>query len=112
VPVLLLLVALAVLAAIALVAAGHGNGLDDAPPDLAPFGMPEEPLRPGDLADVGFAAAFRGYRMEQVDHVLDRLALELAARDLRIAQLESALAGAEPAVDATLDPIQKEPGDD
>lgn len=39
------------------------------------------------LADVRFDRAIRGYRMDQVDAVLDRLAEELASRDARIAEL-------------------------
>jgi DivIVA domain-containing protein len=35
----------------------------------------------------------RGYRMREVDDVLDRLGAELAERDARIAELQSALAG-------------------
>ena len=41
--------------------------------------------------------AARGYRMADVDDVLDRLGAELAERDARIAELESALAGAQAA---------------
>jgi DivIVA domain-containing protein len=37
---------------------------------------------------VRFAIGLRGYRMDQVDDVLDRLGRELAARDDRIAALE------------------------
>lgn len=40
-----------------------------------------------DLAAVRFDRAARGYRMDQVDAVLDRLGEELAARDERIAAL-------------------------
>jgi DivIVA domain-containing protein len=38
--------------------------------------------------------ALRGYRMGEVDDVLDRLGAELAERDVRIAELEAALASA------------------
>lgn len=44
-------------------------------------------LTRGDVAAVRFHRAARGYRMDQVDAVLDRLADELAARDELIAQL-------------------------
>ena len=44
----------------------------------------------------GFPLAARGYRMVDVDDVLDRLGAELAERDARIAELESALGGAQP----------------
>jgi DivIVA domain-containing protein len=35
-----------------------------------------------------FTLAFRGYRMTEVDDVLDRLVLEIDERDRRIAELE------------------------
>ena len=38
-----------------------------------------------------FGVALRGYAMDQVDAVLDRLAADLEARDTRIAQLEAQL---------------------
>ena len=42
----------------------------------------------------GSPVTVRGYRMNDVDDVLDRLGAELAERDARIAELEAALAGA------------------
>ncbi|NHC13186.1 DivIVA domain-containing protein [Motilibacter sp. E257] len=92
---LFLLLALGVLAAIALVAAGRGDGLSEAEPDVAPVALPSGALTPVDLAEVRFPSALRGYRMADVDAVLDRVAGELAERDARIALLESA-AGARP----------------
>lgn len=89
-PLLLLLAALAVLAAIAVVASGMGTGLGTTSPDRAPGG--ELPL--GDEVDraaldgLRFSLAFRGYRMDEVDAVIDRLASELEIRDHRIAELE------------------------
>ncbi len=47
--------------------------------------------RTGEVAGPGpeaFPLRFRGYRMEQVDEVLDQLEAEVAARDARIARLE------------------------
>ena len=40
------------------------------------------------LAQVRFAVALRGYRMEQVDRVLDDTRAALAGRDARIAELQ------------------------
>ena len=39
-----------------------------------------------------FAVGVRGYRMDEVDDVLDRLSVEVAERDARIAELEQRLA--------------------
>jgi DivIVA domain-containing protein len=89
VPILLLLVLLAVVAAIAVVAAGRGGAMSPAEPDRSPRG--ELPAGDVDRAAVDalrFTVGLRGYRMDEVDAVLDRLAAELAARDERIAELE------------------------
>jgi DivIVA domain-containing protein len=89
VPLLLLLAALAVLAAIAVVAAGTGGGLVPSSPDRAPGGeLPPDEVDPAALEGLRFSLAFRGYRMDEVDAVIDRLATELEIRDGRIAELE------------------------
>ena len=86
---LLLLAVLAVLAGIALAAAGRVTSLPDAPPDRAPTGvLPPSEFETADIERLRFSLAFRGYRMDEVDDVLDRLTAELAERDARIAELE------------------------
>ncbi len=50
-------------------------------------GVPEGPLSAGDLGELRFDQALRGYRMSQVDQTLERLAAELALRDAEIARL-------------------------
>lgn len=96
---LFLVVALAVVvAAVTLAVVGGGEG-DGPLPEVAPERLqdPLPPDRPVDRADVDalrFPLAARGYRMADVDDALNRLAAELAERDARIADLESALAGA------------------
>lgn len=45
----------------------------------APLALPDGPLGPDDLAMVRLDRAVRGYRMDQVDDLLDRLRLQLAA---------------------------------
>ncbi|MBC7375243.1 MAG: DivIVA domain-containing protein, partial [Frankiales bacterium] len=55
---------------------------------------------PEDVAGVRFAMAPRGYRMAEVDEVLDRLAAELADRDRRLALLEATITGVVEPVDA------------
>ena len=65
------------LGAVAVVAAGRGDPMteayDDRPDALVPA---EGPLRADDLRRVRFSLAFRGYRMSEVDALLDRLARE------------------------------------
>ncbi|MFE4058262.1 hypothetical protein ACFXP3_18550, partial [Streptomyces sp. NPDC059096] len=53
----------------------------------------------------------RGYRMADVDDVLSRLGAELAERDARIAELESALAGAQATAVSSPD-LFKKPGEE
>ena len=66
------------------------EGLPEPDPRLPPVLLPEHPA----AADVGrlrLSVAPRGYRMDQVDAVLERLAGALADRDARISELESGL---------------------
>ncbi|MGH8969064.1 MAG: DivIVA domain-containing protein [Actinomycetes bacterium] len=88
--IVLLLVVLAVIAVIAVAAAGRWGSMPDAEPDRSPRGQ----LPPGDVtrAEVDglrFSLGFRGYRMDEVDEVLDRLTDQLERRDARIAELEA-----------------------
>lgn len=68
------------------------GGLRDVEPDRPADPLPlERPLAPADLIRVRLPVAPRGYRMAEVDDVLDRVAAELAERDARIADLRRAL---------------------
>jgi len=86
--VLAILGVLAVLFAAGVVATREGPILADARPDVADLDLPAEGLQPEDVREVRFGLAVRGYRMSEVDEVLDRLATALAERDARIATLE------------------------
>ncbi|MFE1766234.1 DivIVA domain-containing protein [Streptomyces angustmyceticus] len=93
----LLIAMVVVVAAVTLVVVGGGDGggLRDAEPDRLYDPLPEDrPLARADVETVRFPVTVRGYRMNEVDDVLDRLGAELAERDARIAELEAALAGA------------------
>jgi DivIVA domain-containing protein len=63
-------------------AAGWGAGMrevyDDRPDVLVPG---DRRLTGDDVRAVGFTTAFRGYRMDEVDSLLARLAAELDERD-------------------------------
>ncbi|MFF3851321.1 DivIVA domain-containing protein [Streptomyces sp. NPDC002328] len=91
-----LVVALAVVvAAVTLAVVGGGEG-DGPLPEVAPQRLrdplpPDRPVARADVDDLRFPLAARGYRMADVDDVLNRLGAELAERDARIAELESAL---------------------
>ncbi len=68
----------AVMGGVAVVAAGKGGSMaevfDDRPDARVPA---DRPLGPQDLRRVRFGTALRGYRMSEVDALLDRLAAEL-----------------------------------
>ncbi|GAB3265319.1 hypothetical protein GCM10027425_30720 [Alteromonas gracilis] len=67
-----------VIGAAAVAAAGHGEGLSDAPPDRPDVALPDDgPLHGEDLREVRFSTAVRGYRMDEVDALLARLAEQL-----------------------------------
>lgn len=70
----------------AAVVATRGDALlADAPPDVADVGLPAGRVQADDVRAVRFGLALRGYRMSEVDAVLDRLAAELADRDAQLA---------------------------
>ena len=99
---LFLVVALAVVVAavtLAVVGGGEGEGpLPEAAPDRLRDPLPlDRPVGRADIDALRFPLAARGYRMADVDDALGRLGAELAERDARIADLESALAGAQAA---------------
>ncbi|MHA7281593.1 DivIVA domain-containing protein [Arthrobacter sp. TMS2-4] len=68
-----------------------GLGLVEPVASLPPVLLPERPSAP-DVDAVRFGLGLRGYRMDQVDEVLDRLAAALAERDAVIGELRSRLA--------------------
>lgn len=94
--ILLLLVVLTVLFGAAALLTSDRPLLADAPPDAADLALPDGPVQPEDVAALRFSMAPRGYRMSEVDDVLDRLAAELADRDHRLALLEATVTGGLP----------------
>jgi DivIVA domain-containing protein len=91
---LLLILLLAVIAAIGLVAAGFGDGLGRTANRRSLLAeLPPHPAAE-DVDALRFSLGLRGYRMDEVDLVLDRLRDELSARELRIAELEASMASA------------------
>lgn len=75
-----ILVALVVVVALAAVVTGRFTPDPMAEPVRStPYhGLPPHPVRAADVDLVRFDTALRGYRMDQVDDVLDRLQLRLA----------------------------------
>ena len=84
-----LVVVLLLLAAVGWLAVGGGGHMSEPVPDRADLALPDDRFVVArDLDQVRFSVGLRGYRMEEVDDVLDRLAREVEVRDRRIAELE------------------------
>jgi len=72
------IVIVALMGAVAVVATGRGGAMAETFDDRAESRVQsEEPLTARDLRRVRFTTAFRGYRMSEVDALLDRLSVEL-----------------------------------
>lgn len=88
--ILAILIVLA-LGGVAVVAAGKGTPMaeayDDRPDALVPA---DGPLVGADLRRVRFSLAVRGYRMSEVDALLDRLAAQLEAAEERSSGVRAA----------------------
>ncbi|MET9957771.1 DivIVA domain-containing protein [Streptomyces sp. NPDC006326] len=96
----LLIALVVVVAAVTLAVVGGGSEavLPEAEPDRVADGLPENrPVVRTDIDALRLPVAPRGYRMAEVDEVLERLAAELAERDARIAELTRAAAAPSPA---------------
>jgi DivIVA domain-containing protein len=84
-------VAIAALGVAAMVAAGGVGEMSSEPVyDTYRQQLPSSPLGAEDIRQVRFGLALRGYAMNQVDDLLERLAREVADRDTRIAELTAA----------------------
>lgn len=85
-----LLVVVAVAAAVfgvSVLVFGRGEELAPLPPDSTPTRLPSGPIGGEDVRGLRFPQAVRGYRMAEVDWVLDRLADEVERLDERSERL-------------------------
>ncbi|MFD7625067.1 DivIVA domain-containing protein [Streptomyces sp. NPDC059851] len=90
---LIALVGVVAAVTLAVVSGGSEPVLPEAEPDRVADALPESrPVVPADIDALRLPVAPRGYRMAEVDDVLERLAAELAERDARIAELTAATA--------------------
>jgi DivIVA domain-containing protein len=84
-----LVVIVALLAAVGWLAIGGGGHMSEPMPDRPDLALPRDSmLARTDVDRVRFSVGARGYRMDEVDDVLDRLAREIQVREDRIAVLE------------------------
>lgn len=114
-----------VAAAVYLLAAfvfGRGEELAPMPPGATPTRLPARDLTGGDVRDLRFQQALRGYKCSEVDWALERLAAEVDALRARVDAMEGAAADtgrAAPAAvvrtnghaDGLADPTPTEPTD-
>jgi DivIVA domain-containing protein len=85
------IVALGVILATVLVAGGRGDALGELNRDRSPARLPDDrAVQPADVNALRLGVGLRGYRMDEVDDVLDVLADELTRRDEEIARLRQA----------------------
>lgn len=68
------------------------DGFEEPVASLPPVLLPAE-AKPADVDRVRFSLGLRGYRMDQVDQVLDELRDQLASKDAEIAGLRAHLRG-------------------
>lgn len=72
--------------------------------DRSPVELPDDrPVTADDVRALRISAAFRGYRMSEVDWLLDQFALVLEERDAEIADLNARLAAHPPGAAAGKD---------
>jgi DivIVA domain-containing protein len=84
-----LCVVVALLIAVGWVAVGGGGHMSPPNPDRPDPAVPDTGLLGREAVDkVRFSVGARGYRMDEVDDILDRLAYEIDVREHRIAELE------------------------
>lgn len=84
-----------VLGVVAAVAAGAGGTMPEAFDDRIDSRVPREPLVEADVVAVRFPLALRGYRMEEVDRLLDILGAQLSEQQATIDELRAAAAPAD-----------------
>ena len=83
---------------------GRGETQPPAELDRSPVELPDDrPVTPDDVRALRISAAFRGYRMTEVDWLLDQFALVLEERDAEIAALAAQVAAHPPAADPEKD---------
>ena len=105
----------ALLFLLASVVLGRGETQPPAELDRSPVELPDDrPVLGDDIRALQMSAAFRGYRMTEVDWLLDQFAQVLDERDAEIETLRAQLhpPAADGSNDSTSTPDLGEPGDE
>jgi hypothetical protein len=84
--VVLLIAGVAIVAAVVIVAAGHGGELSKERPDYAPLDI--GPVSATDVALLRPPTALWGYSVQATDEAMERIAEAIRERDVRIVALE------------------------
>lgn len=94
---LIYIVVMALVAAVVFLLAalvfGRGEELPPLPPGASPTRLPAADVTPADVRGLRFQQVLRGYKMAEVDWVLERLADEVGRLRARVAELEGAAPG-------------------
>ena len=86
------LIVVLLIGAVAVVASGRWGAMAPAYDDRPDLTVPaRQALTSDDIETARFGVGLRGYRMDEVDTLLERVAREVAERDRRIADLERAV---------------------
>jgi DivIVA domain-containing protein len=92
---------------------GRGETQPPAPVDRSPVELPDDrPVTADDVRALRITVTVRGYRMTEVDWLLDQFALTLEQRDAEIERLRAAAHPAtpeQPKDETTDEPAQEEP---
>jgi DivIVA domain-containing protein len=86
------------------------GGLEEPPANLPPVLLPAN-AAPQDVDSVRFSLGLRGYRMDQVDQVLDELRDQLAASRNEVETLKARLAEVDRQIPAGTGTLEALPGD-
>ncbi|HEX8005356.1 MAG TPA: hypothetical protein VF482_02895 [Trebonia sp.] len=85
-PVVLLIAAMVIVAAVAFVAVGRGSGMSAEHPDYAPLDL--GPVSATDVVLLRPPSGLWGYSMQATDEAFERIAESIRERDVRIVALE------------------------
>ncbi|MGY1813745.1 DivIVA domain-containing protein [Blastococcus sp. SYSU D00820] len=89
---------------------GRGETQPPAELDRSPVELPDDrPVTADDVRALRITVAFRGYRMTEVDWLLDQLAATLDERDRELAALRARVADGSRPVDGTAPPAGDAP---